>query len=38
MLRLKLWIARGESHYPAFVGNWPTTIHTFLALSFIAIG
>ena len=24
--------ARGESHYPAFVGNWPTIIHTFLAL------
>ena len=25
--------ARGESHHPGFVGNWPTIIHMFLALS-----
>ena len=33
MLRLKLWSARGESHHPIFVGNWPTIIRTFSALS-----
>ena len=25
--------ARGESHHPAFVGNWPTIIRMFLVLS-----
>ena len=31
--------ARGESHHPAFDGNWPTIIRMFLALSTsIAIG
>ena len=33
MLRLKPWSAKGASYHPAFVGNWPTVIHTFLALS-----
>ena len=33
MLRLKLWSSKGESHHPAFVDNWLTIIHTFLALS-----
>ena len=33
MLRLKLWNARGASHHAAFMGNWPTIIHTVLALS-----
>ena len=33
MLRLKLWSARRASYHPAFVGKWPTIIHTFLALS-----
>ena len=33
MLRLEPWRARGASYHPAFVGNWPTVIHTFLSLS-----
>ena len=26
------WSARGTSHHAAFLRNWPTIIHTFLAL------
>ena len=33
MFWLNPWSARGASHHPAFMGNWPTIIHTFLALS-----
>ena len=33
MLQLKPWSVRGASYHPAFVGNWPTIIYTFLALS-----
>ena len=33
MLRLKPWSVRGACSHPAFVGNWQTIIHTFLALS-----
>ena len=32
MLRLKLWSTKEKSHHPAFVGNWPTILRTFLAL------
>ena len=30
---LNPWSARGVSHHAAFMGNWPTIIHGFLALS-----
>ena len=31
-LWLKYWRASGASHHPAFMGNWPTVSHAFLAL------
>ena len=33
MFRLNPSSARVASHHVAFMGNWPTIIHTFLALS-----
>ena len=33
IIQLKPWSARGASHHLAFLGNWPTTIHMYLALS-----
>ena len=33
MVRLKRWCVRGASQHSAYMGNWPTIIDTFLALS-----
>ena len=32
MFRLNPWSVKGVSYHPAFMGNCPTIIHTFLAL------
>ena len=33
LLWLKCWSARGASHHPALMGNFPIISHTFLVLS-----